>query len=321
MVRRYSRACAAPLCALFIVALTACGTAPAASGVESAAPAATTTEAATTIPALKESSVDDLVPLSDEFDDARSLTTWKELATVEGFPNRVQTLDVDTTSPGHLYLVPYTCTWFQDYRGVFLFKEITGDFDVRTRIHATGKETEVPVRHYSLTGLMARAPRDITPETWEPWQENWMFITTGYGDAHPRRAGKPQIETKTTKDSDSMLSLIVSRTGWVELRMVRLGANFLMLYRFEGEDWKLSRRFVRPDLPPTLQVGLNAYTNSQAIPPDQAAFIREPTTEPGDLIVRNDYVRFQRPRVPEELQQRIDEGTLKQAEWASLVAD
>ena len=321
MVRRCLRACAAPLCALFIVALTACGAAPAASRVESASPTAATTEAATTIAASQASSVDDLAPLSDEFDDARSLTNWKELAAVEGFPNRVQTLDVNTTSLGHLYLVPYTCTWFQDYRGVFLFKEITGDFDVRTRIRATGKETEVPVRHYSLSGLMARAPRDITPETWEPWQENWMFITTGYGDAHPRREGKPQIETKTTKDSDSRLSLIVSRSGWVELRVVRLGSNFLMLYRYEGEDWKLSQRFVRPDLPQTLQVGMNAYTNSQAIPPDQAAFIRTPTTEPGDLIVRSDYVRFQRPRVPEELQPRIDEGTLKQAEWASLAGE
>lgn len=148
-----------------------------------------------------------------------------------------------------------------------------------------------------------------------------MFITTGYGDAHPRREGKPQIETKTTKDSDSRLSLIVSRSGWVELRVVRLGSNFLMLYRYEGEDWKLSQRFVRPDLPQTLQVGMNAYTNSQAIPPDQAAFIRTPTTEPGDLIVRNDYVRFQRPRVPEELQPRIDEGKLKQAEWVSLAGE
>lgn len=267
---------------------------------------------------------DDLSALSDEFNDGSSLTSWTNLSTVEGWPNQVQKMDVNATSPGTLYLVPYTSTWFEEYHGVFLFKEVTGDFMVTTHIRANGKHSAVPTSAFSLSGIMARAPRDgLTPDSWTPGHENWVFITTGVGHAVD---GAPQIETKTTVNSVSDLRLIPSSTNWLDLRVVRVGQTFVMLYRLPGESWTLSRCFDRPDLPQRLQVGLNAYTdwdriNSQYFN-NEVAFNRTlltgPDTHP-DLIVRDDYVRFSRPPVPDVVKAQIASGALALTAWLPFV--
>ena len=137
--------------------------------------------------------------------------------------------------------MPYTSGWFDDYHGVLLFKEVSGDFDVTTRIDATGKETDLPQRSFSLAGLMARAPRPAGMAGWQPQQENWVFITTGYGDNGPGARRQAGLETKTTVNSHSTLVLKAVPPGWMDLRVVRVGANFVMLYRLSGGDWTVSR--------------------------------------------------------------------------------
>jgi hypothetical protein len=94
------------------------------------------------------------------------LERWTDHATAEGWPSQLGRLDSDTTSPGHLYLEPVTSSWFEDYGGVFLFKELEGDFVVTTRLRVTGRTTDVPVRDDSFAGLMVRKPRTVTPDTW-----------------------------------------------------------------------------------------------------------------------------------------------------------
>jgi regulation of enolase protein 1 (concanavalin A-like superfamily) len=255
---------------------------------------------------------DDLTPLSDEFDQAGTLAQWKDLATVEKFPSKVARLDINTSSPGQLYIEPYTSTWFEDYRGVFLYKEVTGDYMVTARVRASGKASDTPTSIFSLSGLMSRAPRNITMDSWTPHGENWLFIATGYGNGG---IDGPQFETKTTTNSASDLWLTPSRADWVNLRVLRLGEVFLMLYRFTGGPWTLSRCFDRPDLPQTLQVGVHAYTDWNTIttryPDDPEGFNRATLTGPDthpDLIARDDYVRFQRPAFPGALKARVAAG-------------
>jgi hypothetical protein len=255
---------------------------------------------------------DDLTSLSDEFDQAGTLAQWKDLATVERFPSKAARLDSNTTSPGQLYIEPTTSTWFEDYRGVFLYKEVTGDYLVSARVRATGKLSDTPASAFSLSGLMSRAPRNITMETWTPHGENWLFIATGYGDG---RIDGPQFETKTTKNSSSDLWLTPSRADWVNLRILRIGEVFLMLYQFTGGPWTLSRCFDRPDLPQTLQVGVHAYTDWNTITrlyADDPAGLNRATltgsdTHP-DLIARDDYVRFQRPAFSDALKAKLSSG-------------
>jgi hypothetical protein len=58
-----------------------------------------------------------------------------------------------------VYIEPYTSTWFDDYRGVFLYKEITGDYIVSTRVRATGKGSATPTSTCRWpTGSIARLP-------------------------------------------------------------------------------------------------------------------------------------------------------------------
>jgi len=267
---------------------------------------------------------DDLSALSDEFNDAASLAAWKNLSTIEGWPSQIEKMDVNVTSPGVLYLVPYTSTWFEDYNGVFIYKEVTGDFMVTTHIRANGKHSAVPTSAFSLSGIMARAPREgLTPTGWTPGHENWVFITAGVGHA---AGGAPQIETKTTVNSVSDLRLIPSSTDWLDLRVVRIGRTFVMLYRLPGESWTLSRCFDRPDLPQRLQVGLNAYTDWEPINSqfhnNEGAFnrtlLKGPQTHP-DLIVRDDYIRFSRPPVPDAVKAQIASGTLALTAWLPFV--
>ena len=268
---------------------------------------ATTTSAAPTPVA------DDLTPLSDEFDQAGTLAQWKDLAMVEKFPSKAARLDINTTSPGQLYIDPYTSTWFEDYRGVFLYKEVTGDYMVTARVRAAGKASDTPTIAFSLAGLMSRAPRNITMDSWTPHGENWLFIATGYGNGG---IDGPQFETKTTTNSSSTLWLTRSRADWVNLRVLRVGEVFLMLYQFTGGPWTLSRCFDRPDLPQTLQVGVHAYTDWNTIisryPDDPAGFNRTTLTGPDthpDLIARDDYVHFQRPAFPGALAAKVVTGS------------
>jgi hypothetical protein len=267
-----------------------------------------TTTSATTAPVT-----DDLTPLSDEFDQAGTLAQWKDLATVEKFPSKAARLDINTTGPGQFYIEPYTSTWFDDYRGVFLYKEITGDYMVTARVRASGKSSDTPTSAFSLAGLMSRAPRAITIDSWTPHGENWLFIATGYGNGG---IDGPQFETKTTTNSASTLWLTPSRADWINLRILRIGEVFLMLYQFTGGPWTLRRCFDRPDLPQTLQVGVHAYTDWNTIttryPDDPAGFNRATLTGPDthpDLIVRDDYVRFQRPAFPDALKGKVAAGS------------
>lgn len=238
---------------------------------------------------------DELAALDDEFDDPASLAGWQSFSRAEGWPDQATQIDVDLASPGHLTFVPHTSFWLYDYHAPFLFREVSGDFVVTTRVRVTGATTEVPHRGYSL---MARAPHPEGSRAWRKGQEQWIFITTGTGDGDV-----PQIETKNTVGSVSRLQLSPGKSGWVELRLVRRGATFLLFRRFAGEGWVLARREDKPEMPATLQVGLIAYTDWES---SRSYFIfnrvraynsRVLVRGKPDLVARFDWIRFRRPRL------------------------
>jgi hypothetical protein len=139
---------------------------------------------------------------------------------------------------------------------------------------------------------MVRAPRAVTPADWTPGGENWLFITTGVADD----VSAPVFETKTTVASRSRLRLHPAKAGWVELRIARTGATFVLASRYDGEGWVERARFERADLPATVQVGLNAYTDWYSARPlhnDPRAFnTRVIKDGRPDLAFRVDWVRF-----------------------------
>lgn len=239
---------------------------------------------------------DDLTALSDEFD-GPALTGWTRFDEAFGWPDKIRALDVGETTPGALHLEPYHSAWVRDLNAPFLFREVSGDFDVRARVRVRGRDGDIPGGTWSLGGLMARVPNRTTAAAWSPFRENWHFITTGVGHV----AGEPMTETKGTYNSYSSLKLRPFPTGWVELRLVRVGMVLVALARPDGETrWQVRDRFYRMENNPVMQVGLIAYTTSPDVPPgperpdvENRAVNRDAAV---DMILEVDWIRFARPQ-------------------------
>ena len=241
-------------------------------------------------------STDDLTGLSDEFEGA-SLNGWTRFDEAFGWPDKIRTIDVGETTPGVLHIEPYHSAWVRDLNAPFLFREVRGDFDVRARVRVRSRDGDVPGGTWSLGGLMARVPNRMSAAQWAPRAENWHFITTGVGPV----AGEPMTETKGTYNSYSSLKLRPFPSGWVELRLVRVGMVLIALARPDGEtEWQVRDRFYRMENNPVMQVGLIAYTTSDDVPPgpeNPEVINREVDREAAvDMVLEADWVRFSRPR-------------------------
>lgn len=238
---------------------------------------------------------DDLTALSDEFNSG-ALTGWTRFDEAFGWPDKIKALDVGETTPGALHIEPYHSAWVRDLNAPFLYREVAGDFDVRARVRVRGREADIPGGTWSLGGLMARVPGRTTAERWAPRYENWHFLTTGVGQV----AGEPMTETKSTFNSYSSLKLRPFPTGWVELRLVRVGMVLIALARPEGETlWQVRDRFYRMENNPVMQVGLIAYTTSDDVPPgpENAEAINRTVNVDArvDMVLEVDWIRFARP--------------------------
>ncbi|MCX5495754.1 hypothetical protein OSH11_13655 [Kaistia dalseonensis] len=240
---------------------------------------------------------DDLATLSDEFDGG-SLSGWTWFHEAYGWPNKVKKVDVGVTTPGTLHIEPYHSGWIYDLNAPFLFREVHGDFDVRARVRVRGAEKAIAGGTWSLGGLMARVPNKLDSKTWVPRSENWHFLTTGVGYV----AGQQMTEAKSTFNSYSSLKLRPFPSGWVELRMVRVGVSIIVMARPEGETaWQVRDRFYRMESNPVMQVGLNAYTISDNVPigADNPDVVNRTVNRdaPVDMILEVDWIRFSRPKV------------------------
>lgn len=190
---------------------------------------------------------------ADDFDSSASLANWKRFDQSEGWPDMAKRIAVDD---GKLVIEPWTCGWYADFHAPFVYREVTGDFEMTARVRVRGKSSELPAEPWSLAGLMVRAPRRETMKTWTPNGENWLFVTTGIAF----KTGEPVFETKSTVNSESKLRLAPARAGWMELRITRKGATFTLASKFDNEEWQTRETFTRNDLPQTVQAGVNAYS-------------------------------------------------------------
>lgn len=239
----------------------------------------------------------DLSAHDDEFNGSSLDPKWTRFDQRYGWPDKLKRIDVGTSVAGALHLQPYHGAWVRDLNAPFLFQTLEGDFDVRARVRVRGAGAPAPGGSWSLGGLMARVPNGLDSATWEPRRENWHFITTGVG----LERGEPVTETKGTYNSYSSLKLRPFQAGWVELRLVRVGMTLFALARPDGApQWQLRDRFYRMEPNPFMQVGLIAYTTSDAVPPAREDPVRENGTVNReavvDMLLDVDWIRFSRPR-------------------------
>ncbi|HEY3132395.1 MAG TPA: immunoglobulin domain-containing protein [Acidobacteriota bacterium] len=240
---------------------------------------------------------DDISPLSDEFNNASTLSQFQRVYQVEMWgADQLELFDINATRPGMMVMMPFTSTWYNDYRGELTFKLIQGDFVVTTDVQVSQRNgTGAPRSLFSLAGIMVRTPRQVTPQTWMPGGENYVFLSLGSAN----QPGTFQYEVKTTVNSVSTLE-ISPGTNHATIQVARIGSYLIMLRQIPGGSWTVHRRYQRTDMPATLQVGLTCYTDYQtasSFPPliHNQTVIR--TGNP-DLVAAFDYIRYQRPQLP-----------------------
>lgn len=244
--------------------------------------------------------------LTDEFDNAATLADWQRVYAVESWgADQLEAWDIDGAAPGWMSMTPYASSWYEDYRGVLAFKEVTGDFAMTTRIRPRRRNGQpgAPNSQYSLAGIMTRAPRNITPATWTPDGENYVFLSMGAADT----PGSFQFEVKTTEDGTSILQISNALSDEAILQTARIGGVFIMMRQEPGQPWTVHRRYARSDMPATLQVGLTCYTDWATVqgydPFVHNQTVIDSTEAPGanpDLVAQFDYARYATPVVPVE---------------------
>ena len=235
----------------------------------------TTTETAASLLATQ-SGVDDLAVLSDEFENAATLSNWTRLNDSEGWnADKLEVFDVDTTAAGQMRIMPHTTSWYADLTGPLLYKEVNGDFvvttqlDVRRRNGAAGR----PVPQFSLGGIMIRSPRATTSAAahpdpgpanvlpwppsgyttdWQPDTENYIFLS--YGNAVGNTAANQwSYEVKTTVNGSSTLYYnsigVPADESLVTLQAVRRGTTFTLRKHGESGPWIIENRYTRNDMP------------------------------------------------------------------------
>jgi hypothetical protein len=159
--------------------------------------------------------------------------------------------------------------WFNADKGVLFYRDVTGDFrataTVRTSKASDPSKPPGQDGTVQLAGLMART---------EVPAENSVFIVSG------SIGNSTGLETKTTESSRSIFIQRGLPTGGdAELRLCRIGSTFLLWWRHvdSDEDWTHMSTLERKDMPPTLQVGANIYTDGV---PDIVARFESLTIEP-----------------------------------------
>jgi len=250
----------------------------------------------------------DLASLSDEFDSDASLKGWKTLSETEGLPNRVESVEI---AGGNLSIVPRSGAWWAGYHGIYLFKEVKGDFAITTRVKVTGRTAEEPTRIWTISGLLVRKAVDAQSPPGDV-KENWIYVMTGRGPEAAR-----VVDAKSTVANSNQWDITPAQPGWYELRVARLGPLFVILVRPDGGAWSVRKRIFREDFPESLQAGINVTSDfdvSVTMPASKYNSQLFPESKT-DGLTKFDYVRFARvdktPLADRELLRIPDEELLE----------
>jgi hypothetical protein len=145
---------------------------------------------------------------------------------------------------GRLEVFPPSSAWVDGHRAFFLYRKVRGDFDVSARLRVAGDAAR--------SGLLVRAAPVEGGD-----REDWLSLATGVV------AGRPVVERRSTARSRSRTAQLGGRRGWTQLRVVRSGARFTLLSRRGAGVWQRRWSVARPDLPATVQVGVDTVSGGR----------------------------------------------------------
>lgn len=194
--------------------------------------------------------------LSDDFESGALDPSWKLF--------RDDIVDMEV-SAGALHITPmFLQQWFNMQQGMFIYKNVSGDFKVTTTARAR-KDSEPAMAADGIVemgGLMAR--KDVP--LGGGMQEDYVFVAVGSDGA------QTVIETKSTNNGMSFYMGPAFPSGDAELRVCRVGDTFYLYQREVGQTvWVEAASHQRPDMPATVQVGAMVCAND-AQPDIRATF-------------------------------------------------
>lgn len=269
---------------------------------------------------------------NDEFDNPASLVNWININEVEGWSiTQLENYNIGDTIDGNLFMMPLSVSWYEEYRGPLLFKEMAGDFVVTISVTASARDgINLPATDFSLAGIMIRTPMDYPNHNpaidWSPNEQNYIFMSIGRANQN-----RYSFEIKNTCDSRSCLNIVNADTNSALIRMIRRGDEIVVMSKFGDDSWTIQNRYNRTGpmdgtngscgsdcdvpFPDTVQIGFVAYTdwpkvsslaemfhNSHTIHPDSLGG-DNPTPEVPfnpDLRATFDYIRFDSLNIPNE---------------------
>jgi hypothetical protein len=204
---------------------------------------------------------------------------------------------------------PKISAWVADLQGVFLFKDIKGDFSVTIRVYVNGKNKKQSENDWALAGLMVRSSKQSTQKNWEPNNENWVYLMHGKSP-YPFR--KTITDSKSNINSKWTADLTSSQNG-LELRIVRIGSTIITMRRFINKKWVILDRFIREDMPNSLQVGLNATACNELYRISDFEFNNRTNyfkDEIPDIVAKFDYIHYKRPNIQLIINQKMSDKEL-----------
>jgi hypothetical protein len=208
---------------------------------------------------------------TDLFDGGTLDASWNQFN-----PERLGSVDPLLVQGGQLKIhVTSAIPWFNSQSGFLLWKEITGPFDINTkvRVRQFADQTQQPTSGVRFSGLMIRNPAGNGSTT-----ENYKFIVVGRQSARDN-----QVESKTTNNGSSSftqwdtpdasqnseLRMTRDETGLVRIFSRQIGAGSWTERAFPtGNEAELGNVNADP-----VQIGICAYAVGGS--PDFVAIVDE----------------------------------------------
>lgn len=268
---------------------------------------------------------------NDEFNDAESLPNWHNINQVEGWNiEQLEAYNIGDSVAGQLFMLPHTVSWYNDWRGAYLFKYLSGDFVITTEVTATGRDgVSLPSSNFSLAGIMVREPINYPTQDpaneWVAGQQNYIFMSIGQATG----AGY-DFEIKNTCSSHSCLDIVgIGSVNTAKIRMARVGQKIIVLSQFGNDPWVVRNRYDRTGMQcnsqgnmcsapfsDSVQIGFVTYTdwdkvfavgdtfhNTHVLHPDSIAGLDPAPGVPFNPDLRGafNYARFDSVTVPQGL--------------------
>jgi len=146
-------------------------------------------------------------------------------------------------------MIPIMKCWWEDEKsGGMLFKEMSGDFSIETKINITKTNSaEIPDKGFQQAGIIIRKKNDQ--------KENYIFLSIGTGgNPTPKISFKKTIESKSKTFAEKLDNM----NGW--LRIEKKGNKLVALYRSEiNNEYKKIGEYSGDWLNTEIQIGLAVY--------------------------------------------------------------